>query len=192
MNSDITFASDAGSTFGWVALPVLLLIQYPWVLLFIAWFIPGCLLVLRETAMDRPNRVPMFYGYTVCLIALVLGLMSVSALIDAGFERANPLQDKFGYGGQSLTSFEAFEATRQAMPNFGRETAAPPDTASLETRRARFDAIVADRISSSTYQTSKTFVTQGLFLVIAIGLFVFHWRWMKRLHGASAGDVTAT
>ena len=150
------------------------------VLLFLVWIIPGSIMVLRETSLDKPNRIPQFYGYTVCLIALVIGLLSIASLIDSVFARMSPLQGASTYG-QSLRSFEAFQATRATTPTFGRETPATPDTASEATLRARYDALVADKMESVRFDSSKTIVTEGLFLLIAIGLFGYHWRWMRRL-----------
>lgn len=163
----------------------LLLFAVPWILLFLAWYIAGSTMVLRETSLDKPNRIPQFYGYTVCLIALVIGLTCVAGLISSTFERMNPLQDGRAFG-QSLSSFEAFKARRPMMPSFGRETPAPPDTASEPTLRARYDALVADQILSVRYETAKSMVTQGIFLLIAIGLFGYHWRWMRRLGASTA------
>ncbi len=155
-----------------------------WLLLILGWYITGSILVLRETSVEKPNRIPQFYGYTVCLISLVIGLVSISGLIDSAFERMNPMQNEYPFG-QSLSSFEAFQATRATAPSYGRELPATPDTASEATLRARYDALVADRIISVRYASSKAFVAQGLFFLIAIGLFGYHWRWTRRLRAPS-------
>ena len=170
--TDVAFASGAEWLFAFTAVAC--------ILLFLAWFIAGSIMVLRETSVDKPNRIPQFYGYTVCLIALVIGLVSIASLIDSVFARMNPLHSESSYG-QSLSSFEAFQATRATTPSFGREAPATPDTASEATLRARYDALVTDRMASVRFESSKTLVTEGLFLLIAIGLFGYHWRWMRRL-----------
>ena len=171
-STDIGFVSGTDGPFALVAVA--------WTLLFLVWFIPGSIMVLRETSVDKPNRIPQFYGYTVCLISLVIGLVSISSLIDSVFARMNPLQTGAPWG-QSLSSFEAYQAKRATTPPFGREIPTTPDTASEATLRARYDALVADQIVSVRYSSSKTFVTEGLFLLIAVGLFAYHWRWMRRL-----------
>ncbi len=172
VSTDVAYvsATESASTLPFIALFLLLL----------AWFIIGIALVLRETSVEKPNRIPQFYGYTVCLISLVIGLVSVSGLIDSAFERMNPLQSEYPFG-QSLSSFAVFQATRATTALYGRESPAPPDTASEVTLRARYDALVVDRIISVRYASSKAFVTQGLFLLFAVGLFGYHWRWMRRL-----------
>jgi hypothetical protein len=151
-------------------------------ILLAVWYVTGTVLVFRESSVDKPNRVPHLYGYTVCLVALLISLMSVASLLDNGFKRAYPLQagDRFG---QSLSSFEAYKAKRGSFPSFGLDAKSTPDTASDETLRVRYDALVADQLASTRYETSKSFVTQGVMLILAIGLFRFHWRWVRRLNG---------
>ncbi len=175
--TDLAFTEGTGWPFA--------LVVVAWSLLFLAWLIPGCILILREISVDTPNRIPQFYGFTVCLIALVLGLMSLSSLINSAFERMNPLQSGGEYG-QWLSSFEAYQARRATTPSFGREVPTTPDTASEATLRARYDALAADQVASVRYQSAKAFVTEGLFLLIAVGLFGYHWRWMRRLNAPSS------
>jgi hypothetical protein len=134
--------------------------------------------------VDKPNRVAQLYGYTVCLIALIVSLISVSSILGAAFERANPLQSEVSFGA-ALTSFEAYRATyRREREVFDRSGSAQPDTVSEATLRRRYDAVVADRMASVRYRTAKTFTTSGALLLICLGLFVFHWRWVRRLNSA--------
>ena len=69
---------------------------------------------------------------------------------------------------------------------FDRGGPSQPDTASDTTLRRRYDALVADRIASTQYRSSKSITTSGILLLISLGLFVFHWRWVRRLNGARA------
>jgi hypothetical protein len=128
--------------------------------------------------MDKPNRTAQLYGYTVCLVALIVGLISLTAILNALFERANPLQAN-GYG-SALSSFEAYKATRLTVD--GTRT----DTVSAAALRQRYDALVADRIVTTRYRTGRTLMTHGILLLVAIGLFAFHWRWVRRLNGATS------
>ncbi|HTO72822.1 MAG TPA: hypothetical protein VMJ30_03335 [Gemmatimonadales bacterium] len=159
----------------------LLSIGFPVVVLLILWLLVAGTLTLREPAVEKPNRVAQLYGYTVCLIALILGLMSVSGLMDAAFERANPLQGGDYPFGASLTSFDAFKARHGDADPFERRENAAPDTASEATLRIRFDALVAERLARVQYQTSRELVTKTILLLLSLGLFAFHWRWVRRL-----------
>ncbi len=137
--------------------------------------------------MDKPNRIAQIYGYTVCLVALIVALISLTAILNAMFERGNPLQAS-RFGGAVLTSFDAYKATgsREPMP-FDPNQAARRDTVTDAALRQRYDAFVADRIATTRYRTGKTLATNGILLLVAIGLFVFHWRWVRRLNGAASG-----
>lgn len=136
--------------------------------------------------MDKPNRIAQIYGYTVCLVALIVALISLTAIVNAMFERANPLQAN-RFGGVALTSFDAYKATRSRdpMPSDPNE-ATRRDTIPDAVLRQRYDALVADRIATTRYQTGKTLTTSGILLLVAIGLFVFHWRWVRRVNGAAS------
>lgn len=168
-------------------LSLMLLTAVPLLLLGVL-FVAGATFVLKGDDVDKPNRAAQLYGYMVCLIALIVSLISLSSLIDAAFERANPLQSEFTFGVE-LTSFEAYKATyRREREAFDRNKPAQSDTASEATLRRRYDALVADRIATTRYRTSKTFTTSGILLLICVGLFSFHWRWVRGLnaHGAAA------
>ncbi len=169
----------------WSAPPFwfMLLPAVPLLLLAIPWFV-GAVFVLKGDQPDMPSRAAQLYGYTVCLVALIISLLSISSILDAAFERANPLQSETGFG-TALTSFEAYKATyRREQQVFDRGSPSQPDTASDATLRRRYDALVADRIASTRYRSSKSMITSGILLLISLGLFVFHWRWVRRLNGA--------
>jgi hypothetical protein len=132
------------------------------------------------------NRVAQLYGYTICLVAIIVGLLTVSSILDAVFERANPLQSEYSYGA-TLTSLEAYKATYMREQMMFARGAEQPDTLSESSLQRRYDALVADRLAAVRYRSAKTFTTSGVLLVFAIGLFVVHWRWVRRLrNGANA------
>jgi len=125
----------------------------------------------------KPNRIPQIYGYTVCLIAVVAFLISINGLVDAAFTLANPTHGQYGYG-EALTSFEAFEASRRPE-RMMTDRNIPPDTTSVETRRKWYEALRADRIQSTRLQAWRRIVGSGLTMLIAVGLFTWHWRWLR-------------
>jgi len=128
--------------------------------------------------MQQTSRVRQWYGYTVCLIAVITGLISVAGSLNNAFDLSNPLAAERG-SDVSLTSFEAYKATRgRFSPSDQRAT---PDTTSETTLRARYEALRADRIAHRRFQAWKGLVTQIVLLVIAVALFVTHWRWLRRL-----------
>ncbi|HJU69229.1 MAG TPA: hypothetical protein VJ650_13395 [Gemmatimonadaceae bacterium] len=125
---------------------------------------------------DKPNRIPQIYGYTVCLIAVVAFLISINGVVDATFTLANPMHGPYGHV-ESLASFEAYEATRTERTVIDRN--APVDTTSEETRRRRFEALRTDRVAANRLQAWRRLVGSGLTMLIAIGLFAWHWSWLR-------------
>jgi hypothetical protein len=151
-----------------------------------AWLFLAATLVFRGNDVDKPNRMAQFYGYSVCLLAIVVALVSTTSIIDAAFDRANPLQAEGGFGA-SLTSFESYKATyRREQAMFDRSGAARPDTASEATLRQQYEALVRDRVATTRYRTTKSFVTSTFFLLTAIALFFLHWRWVRHLSEKAA------
>ena len=147
----------------------------------LAWLTVAATVALKGDSVEQPNRVAQLYGYTVCLISLVVALITTNSLINAAIDRANPLQSEYPFGA-SFTSFEAYKATQQreraVMP---RPNASGADTASETTLRTRYDALVADRVAAIGYRTTKTFVSSGILLALAVLLFLSHWRWVRHL-----------
>jgi hypothetical protein len=130
----------------------------------------------NDRSLEKPNRIPQIYGYTVCLIAVVAFLISINGIVDATFTLANPLHGPYGHG-DGLTSFEAYEASRVERTSPDRNV--PPDTTSVETRRRRFEALRSDRIGSNRLQAWRRLVGNGLTLLLAIALFAWHWSWLR-------------
>ena len=135
--------------------------------------------IMEEASVERPNRVRQWYGYIVCLIAVITGLITVAGVFDNAFDLSNPLAAEGPYG-ESLTSFDAYMATRS--PRFVRPDQRPEqDTASQATLQARYEALRADRIEQRRFAAQKGLVRDLGLLAIAIGLFFSHWRWLRRL-----------
>ena len=134
--------------------------------------------------MDKPHRIAQVYGYAVCLVAIVVALINIASIVNSAFDRANPLESGPTFG-PSLTSFEAYKATYRQVPAT-TGTAAAADTLPEPALRARYDALASDRVASVRYRTAREMTTSGILLLLACGLFFFHWRWARRLH-AEAG-----
>src|SRR5919107_2193993 len=80
------------------------------VVLIASWVILAGSRFVQGGVVERPERVPQLYGYTVCLIALVWALTSLVGLVEHGLTLTDPLYERredFGIE-PSVTSFEAF------------------------------------------------------------------------------------
>jgi hypothetical protein len=138
--------------------------------------------------VDRRELVPQIYGYAVCLIAVVVILMSVNTLVNQAFALADPVATSGRYGydaGVSLSSFEAYRATRAARaptpmrPQVEGESNPPPADPTEAELRAEYEALRSDRISRVTFEARQDMTRSGVLLLVAIALFLWHWRWVR-------------
>jgi hypothetical protein len=153
-----------------------------------AWVILASSRFVQGGVVERPERVPQLYGYTVCLVTLIWAITSVVSIVDASLTLNAPLYrgDRM-YGGfePSVSSFEAFRTTY----DMSRRMMTPdPNAAKLDTipepeLRRRYDALRADRMERNTVEARRTLITSTLSLIIAVALFIFHWRWLRRTQG---------
>lgn len=149
--------------------------------------------------MDRLNRfIAQLYGYAVCLITVIVMLISIKGVIDAGFDMSDPLRAEGGYGrfGGPLTSFELYklEARRRGPADRyqGRPmpvTVAGPQDAAVDNLsdadlRRLFDAERETQIGNAKFRATRKLVSGLLFIVLAGVLFAIHWRWLKGITSA--------
>jgi hypothetical protein len=138
--------------------------------------------------MDRTGRAWQWYGYAVCLTAVITGLICISGIINNAFDLANPLASERADG--SLTSFEAYKATREPRAP-ASDQQQRPDTLSEDMLRVRYEALRADRLSQRTFRAKKQLVTSLVMLLVAAALFVTHWRWLRRAPVVETSDRAA-
>lgn len=132
--------------------------------------------------MDQPRWIPQLYGYTVCLIAVITILLSLSSLVNNVFEFAEPEMSREitimgDMGGRSLEAcrqrMRTAGAIRQGGPGAGNEV--PPDSV-LMTLCAEERA---ERIAAVRHRALRSLVTSTLMLLVAGILFALHWRWLR-------------
>lgn len=155
------------------------------IVLIAAWVILAASRFVQGGVVERPERVPQLYGYTACLIGLLLAITSVLALTEAALALAAPVyhteSDWTTWEQPSVTSFEAFRATYDRAREVRAEpNAIRPEPLPEPELRRRYAALRTDRIARTEARARQTLVTSGLSLLIGIGLFAFHWRWVRR------------
>jgi len=132
--------------------------------------------------MNGPGKAQQVYGYGVCAIAVITFLICTSVIVSNAFDLANPVQAGYVIE-SSVSSFEAYKATYQRDQQRGGGPAAAevrPDTLSEATLLKRYEAVRADRIGRVRFQAWKAITTSGLLLVLAVVLFLVHWRWARK------------
>jgi hypothetical protein len=164
------------------------------IVLIAAWVILAGSRFIQGGVVERPERVPQLYGYTVCLIALVWALTSTVSLAGNLLSMSAPeMRESDMYGWEpSVTSFEAFRTTydRSRMLNAGDPRDVKLDSVPEAELRRRYEALRADRIARARFDTRRGLIIDTLSLLGAAALFAFHWRWVRR-HGLTSGASTA-
>lgn len=134
--------------------------------------------------MEHPARVPQLYGYTICLVSLLVAFVSVVSLVDWGLTLANPTHPRsemMMWAEPSITSFEAFRLSYDRSRQFGAGPNVPPlEQVPEDELRRRYEGLRADRIERTRVAAQRALVRSGFTLLIAAGLFVAHWRWLRR------------
>jgi hypothetical protein len=54
------------------------------------------------------------------------------------------------------------------------------DTLSDSQVQSRYETLRADRLSEQRFKAIKGLITNAIMLVIALALFGWHWRWLRR------------
>jgi hypothetical protein len=135
--------------------------------------------------MAGTNRIGQAYGYAVCFIAVVAILVSTQSIVRSLFDLSDPLRAE-GYGRAGpLTSYSAFkreQLQRTSVPMRTRAgvsdtSAAPPSETEL---RQMFEDERLDQIGNVRFRSMKTLVSSVLLIIIAVVLFLIHWRWLRR------------
>jgi hypothetical protein len=158
------------------------------------WLLLARSSLVRGGSMERPERVPQLYGYTICLVAIVVMLTSVSNIVEQSFTIADPItsENAFSWSEPSLTSFEAYKATRNVtFPgaiNNNQEAAQRPEPSEAELR-TRYGALRADRVKTVRHRAQRALTSSGLLFLIAAALFWWHWRWVR---GSMIRSLAAT
>lgn len=140
--------------------------------------------------VERPERVPQLYGYSVCLGMLIWAIVSAVSIVGAALTLNDPLYRtgrEFPGIEPSTSSFEAFRTTYEMSRRYmGREERTTPvDSIPEPVLRQRYDALRADRAARNAAEARRTLIVSSLSLLAAAGLFAAHWRWLKRIGGAA-------
>ena len=153
------------------------------VVLIALWVLFASSRFVQGGVVERPERVPQLYGYTVCLVSLFWAIVSGIAIVGSLLTLSDPTHrssPEYGFE-PSVTSFEAFrvsyDQSRRMMSPDPRER---PDSLSEAELRRRFEGVRADRIERNTVEARRTLIMSTLSLLIALALFAWHWRWIRR------------
>jgi hypothetical protein len=132
--------------------------------------------------MERKQLIGQIYGYVICLAAIIVFLTSMGTIISAVFDLSDPLHAVgIGYQQPSLVSFETYKVDILRSPSETYKSSQPTYIPDDEVLRAMYEAAKDDRIQSVRFKARRSLTISSLIIFVAIGLFISHWRWVRKL-----------
>ena len=133
------------------------------------------------------------YGYVVCLIAVIVGLISLAGLTNSLFDYADPIHSERYGADRAITSYSAYKRSyyeRQPRPTRAGPDApvksAQPDSVPEATLRQMYQEDRADHVDTTRFRALKSLVGSLLLLIVSIVLFMIHWKWLRRQSAQTA------
>lgn len=126
--------------------------------------------------MEKKSKAPLIYGYAVCLVAVITFLIAVATMIFAVMDLSDPLYAGNTYNKASIASFETYKM--DVLKSQAEKETWSPDDATL---KAMYESEKDDRIRRVKHDSMRNIFINGALILIAIVLFLTHWRWMQRV-----------
>lgn len=132
--------------------------------------------------MEKKQRIPLVYGYAICLVAVITFIICVGIMVSAIIDMGDPIHAGFyPQNAPSLASYENYKMDiLKAQNGSSAETKANfiPDDATL---KAMYVAARADKIANQKHEAKKEIMVNSLLIIISCLLFITHWVWMQKL-----------
>lgn len=132
--------------------------------------------------MEKSQKIgAQIYGYTVCLVAVITFLLSVTAFVNAIIDLGDPIHAGWNAAGApSLASFENYKMdVLRSLPK-GEDAAKTSYIPDDQTLRGMYEAAKNDKILSVRHSSNRSMIISGLLIFICLVLFVTHWKWMQK------------
>lgn len=133
----------------------------------------------------RRSKVQQAYGYAVCLVCIIAGLITLVNVMNASMDFAHPeASPRFGFGPatQTFDEWKMMESRRFVVPGQPVQPL-PPDSVLQRV----YASERSEQLARAHWDAMRSFITNIVVLLVAIVLFVVHWRWLR-----AAGDDLAS
>ena len=138
--------------------------------------------------MVRQHRFAQAYGYAVCLVCVIVGLISGKGVIDDAFDLSRP--DFADWQREVPPTFEEFRAEqgRQVTPSPSVGMMPGPivqtqDTTSRPLTDQQLRGIYESRrdnaLARAKFRATKSIVGNLALFIASVLLFLGHWRWLR-------------
>ena len=123
--------------------------------------------------MEKKNKIPQVYGYSICVIAIITFLITTAGLINSIIDAKFP-----EYNSWSQNDFVTFE--KYKMNTLNAFTKDPNYIPTDEELQLMFEKEKAHNLQKVKIRITKDFLSNGIIFLISIILFWIHWRWMRK------------
>lgn len=132
--------------------------------------------------MEKSQKIgAQIYGYTVCLVAVITFLLSVTAFVNAIIDLGDPIHSGWNaVGSPSLASYENYKMDVLKSSQKTEDAAKSSYVPDEQTLRAMYEAAKNDKILSVRHSSNRSMIISGILIFICVVLFVTHWRWMQK------------
>ena len=134
--------------------------------------------------MEKTNRMPMIYGYLICLVSVITFIICLANIIPSIMDLGDPLHAGSMFSMQSTPSLASFENYKMDIlkssekDGSGNTQAYVPDD---QTIHAMYEAAKEDRIQTVTHNSLRSIIVNSIIIIVCFVLFITHWNWMRRL-----------
>jgi hypothetical protein len=131
--------------------------------------------------MEKSQKIgAQIYGYTVCLVAVITLLITITTLVNALFDLQDPLHSGWG-GSPNLASYENYKMEILRSSPKGEGTTQSSYVPDENTMKAMYESAKADKIQSVKHNAYKSITISIILIVICSILFATHWQWMRKM-----------
>ena len=131
--------------------------------------------------MEKSSKIPQIYGYTICLVAVITFLISMTALINAYIDKGDPLHASAYNMNENLASFEIYRmSVLKQTKNEGETNSGNyiPDNVEI---KAMYDAAINQKITTANHANRRTLIVNRFLVLLSLLLFATHWFWLRTL-----------
>lgn len=131
--------------------------------------------------MEKSNKIPQIYGYTICVIAVITFLISTTSFINAYIDKGDLLYANSYNMNKNLASFEIYKMSVLRQTNTEGEAISSnyiPDDSEI---KVMFDAAINQKISTASHQNKRQLIVSGFLGLLSLVLFSTHLFWMRKL-----------
>jgi hypothetical protein len=132
--------------------------------------------------MEKNTKIAQIYGYLICLVAVITFLIAVTNLFNAGINLQDPLHaEGFYTGSGNLYSFEEYRLEKIRTYQMSGDSLLRNSLPDAKALRQMFEDQRNNQLQLVKLKNWRAVVTHGVLLLVAIILFVIHWRWLRKM-----------